>query len=317
MGTAYKQEGEQAALALGHQLVSGAVRESRIEAWCDFVAQHPDAYLACWRGGARSAIVQTWLAARSVDIPRVPGGYKALRRRCIEVLDQAPLERKTWIVLGGRTGTAKTVLIRVLDNAIDLEGAANHRGSAFGSRPEGQPALATFENTLAVKYLEYRRTHRHQPLILEDESRTIGRLALPESWHRHMQICPVVLIEAGLEERVAHIRQEYIHDVCLPHDQLQRHYQAALQRIARRLGGARYQQLQKLLADAFEGSGSHESWISTLLTEYYDPMYDYQLKHKNHRIRFRGDFATVRQYLESMAAPDARPSQSVGRDPIS
>ena len=50
------------------------------------------------------------------------------------------------------------------------------------------------------------------------------------------------------------------------------------------LGGARYQTLRAVLNEALEdqargGDGEgHRVWIETLLTEYYDPMYDYQLE---------------------------------------
>jgi tRNA 2-selenouridine synthase len=40
--------------------------------------------------------------------------------------------------------------------------------------------------------------------------------------------------------------------------------------------------------DAGDTSG-HRVWIDLLLRKYYDPMYDYQLNKKHHRIMFRGD----------------------------
>src|SRR4030095_676489 len=50
-GAAYKACGQQAAIALGEELVSGATRATRIEAWHSFVAANPSALLYCWRGG--------------------------------------------------------------------------------------------------------------------------------------------------------------------------------------------------------------------------------------------------------------------------
>ena len=35
VGTCYKQHGQQAAIAMGHQLVSGALKTERIEAWLE------------------------------------------------------------------------------------------------------------------------------------------------------------------------------------------------------------------------------------------------------------------------------------------
>lgn len=54
VGTCYKQQGQQAAIALGHSLVHGAVKQQRIDAWLGFLAAQPEAYLYCFRGGLRS-----------------------------------------------------------------------------------------------------------------------------------------------------------------------------------------------------------------------------------------------------------------------
>ena len=40
-------------------------------------------------------------------------------------------------------------------------------------------------------------------------------------------------------------------------------------------------------------------WIQSLLSWYYDPMYDYQLEKKEARIIFRGDRQAVREFLET------------------
>ena len=61
VGTCYKQQGQQAAIELGHRLVSGALKTERIAAWARFAQAHPDGLLYCFRGGLRSQIVQQWL----------------------------------------------------------------------------------------------------------------------------------------------------------------------------------------------------------------------------------------------------------------
>jgi tRNA 2-selenouridine synthase len=285
IGVAYKQRGADAAVALGHELVSGVVRAAREQAWLDFVGRHPQAWLYCWRGGQRSAIVQDWLRKRGIDVPRVPGGFKALRRACLDALARAPGARP-WIVIGGRTGSGKTALIERLPNAIDLEALASHRGSAFGARETPQPTPVDFENALAVAWLR----HDHARLVVEDESRTIGRLALPEAWHRHMQSAPLALLEVPLAERVDNIVREYVTEPLArgqdPARLLER-YRDALRRIERRLGGERRQQVELELDRAFAG-GDHRAWVERLLTWYYDPMYDHQLAGKCDRIRWRG-----------------------------
>ena len=41
----------------------------------------------------------------------------------------------------------------------------------------------------------------------------------------------------------------------------------------------------------------HRDWIALLLTEYYDPMYDYQLEKKRDRVVFQGRQAEIIDYL--------------------
>ena len=154
----------------------------------------------CWRGGQRSGLAKQWLADSGIDIPRVEGGFKALRTACLTTLDQP---KKSWWLISGRTGSAKTVLVQNIDQSIDLEGLANHRGSAFGRRLTPQHTPVTFENTLAIKYLQ----HEFESLVVEDESRTIWRIGLPLAWHHQMQQAPIALVEASFEERVEHIHK--------------------------------------------------------------------------------------------------------------
>jgi tRNA 2-selenouridine synthase len=294
VGITYKSAGHDAAVALGHRLISGDVRRRRIEDWQAFAQAHPDAWIYCWRGGQRSQITQAWLAEAGVTLPRVPGGFKALRHACLETLLRAP-GQKSWIVLAGRTGSGKTDLLRTLPNAIDLEGLARHRGSAFGAQDEPQPTPVTFDGLLAVAFL----THRGDRLVVEDESRTIGRLALPEGWHEHMATAPLVVLEAPLEVRVANIVEEYVVGPLrrgAAAGVLHARYSDSLRRIERRLGGLRRQAVQVALDRGF-ADGAHEPWVEQLLTWYYDPMYDHQLAGKRGRIVSQGNPESVRRYL--------------------
>ena len=294
VGTTYRLEGSEAANALGQQLVSGVVRDTRVVHWLEFLQLHPDAYLYCWRGGARSRIATQWLSIQGFTPERIEGGYKALRQLCLQTLDVTPESTHNWWLLGGRTGSGKTELLHELEPCIDLEALAEHRGSAFGGKGAPQPALATFENRVACALL----ARQDMPLVLEDESRTIGRLGIPEAVHRAMQRAPVVLLESDLSSRVASIQHEYV-DVPLQTvtpDAVEHRFQSALTRIQRRLGGVRYKELSHEIHHAFS-TGDHHRWIERLLTWYYDPMYDYQLEQKQTRIRFAGPAAAVKSFL--------------------
>lgn len=300
VGVTYKQQGHEAAVRVGHRLVSGPIRAARVSAWLDFVRTHPDAWIYCWRGGERSAIAQQWLAEAGVQLPRVPGGFKALRHVCLEALAQAVDDPRPWRILGGRTGSGKTDLIRALPDAIDLEGLAAHRGSAFGARETEQPTPVSFENLLAIAWLQ----HTGNTLVLEDESRTIGRLALPEAWFQRMQRSPVALLEIPFAARCANIVREYVTEPLaagVDPAALHARYREALARIERRLGGLRRRQIETEL-DAGFANGQHDRWVGMLLEWYYDPMYDHQLASKQPRVVMRGGPDAVRDYLRDATA---------------
>jgi tRNA 2-selenouridine synthase len=319
VGTCYRQSGQAAAMALGERLTAGAVRAARIAAWQRFAGAHPDAVLYCWRGGLRSRIGQRWLADAGTTIARVDGGYKALRARALAALDAAGTHRDV-IVVGGRTGVGKTAFLRACPDAVDLEALAAHRGSAFGAlaaRP--QPAQASFENAVACALLAHAAAG-HRRLLLEDESRRIGRLALPAPVHAAMASADVIVLELPFAARIANVRDEYVVQPlaqlaaarhasardCLP--ALAEQLLASLDRISRRLGGDAHADIRLRLQRACAthardlDARAHDDWIGALLARYYDPMYDYQLAQKRERVRASGDAATLRDWLARRAA---------------
>ncbi len=74
VGRSYRQAGQDAAIRLGHQLVSGATRQLRMQQWLEFIQTHPDAAVFCFRGGLRSRTVQAWLAEVGHLLPLISGG---------------------------------------------------------------------------------------------------------------------------------------------------------------------------------------------------------------------------------------------------
>jgi len=124
VGKRYKDNGQEAAIALGEKLVSGELKTERIEAWKTFAAANPNGALYCFRGGLRSRTSQQWLSDAGIDYPLVEGGYKALRRFLIDSLERCTSTLPA-MVIGGRTGTGKTRVLVACERAIDLEGLAN------------------------------------------------------------------------------------------------------------------------------------------------------------------------------------------------
>ncbi len=307
IGTRFKQCGQDAAIALGEELVSGDIRRDRIDAWRAAVAAHPNALLYCWRGGLRSQIVQQWLEQHGTDVPRIEGGYKALRQTCLKIIEEFCASPQL-LVLGGRTGSGKTELLREFASSIDLEQLVNHRGSAFGSTFTAQPTPIDFENRLAIDLLHKQSWPR---LLIEDESRTIGRLAVPDLLHAAMQAAPLIVIEASRDERARRIYREYVAEPLadgVTLDQLHGRFLDAVDRIRRRLGGLHHTQSRQMIEAAFDADPIeavlHEKWIAALLDWYYDPMYDHQLTTKRSRIVATGDVHAIRTFLKQSLHSD-------------
>jgi tRNA 2-selenouridine synthase len=321
IGIRYQQNGQQAAIDLGHQLVHGTVREARMEAWLQWCREHPDGYLYCFRGGLRSQIVHTWLADAGCRMPVVQGGYKAMRHFLLESIDRSlgALELR---LICGRTGSGKTRVIAALENALDLERRAHHRGSAFGRRPGGQPTQINFENAIAIDLLQLTAGAgtAGRSVVVEDEGNLIGRCYLPRALQERMETAPQIHIDEPLESRVELTLEdyvlgplgEYLRDRAEPHalNALGEDLLGALDRIRKRLGGTRHREVRLVMEAALAyqhttgDAARHRDWIRVLLRDYYDPMYDYLLKRRTAPVVFMGSRDNVLCYLS-----DVIPSQ--------
>ena len=316
IGKRYKQAGQDDAILLGLELVSGEVREQRLAAWQQFVEQHPQGVLYCFRGGLRSKISQQWIYQHTGKrYPRVQGGYKAMRSLVLAQLQELPARYES-IVLSGRTGSGKTRFLTTFQQIIDLEGLANHRGSAFGPQVTPQPTQINFENALAIR-LGQQLAAGHQTLLFEDESRNVGSVHLPDSIFADLKAAPLVMLETPDEERVQISYQEYVLDMIAAFNAhhagdveagfraFQAYLLGSLDKIRKRLGGVRHAQVLTLMQDALKeqaltgGTEAHLEWVRLVLLDYYDPMYDYQISRKQDRLIFRGTADEVRNYLAS------------------
>ncbi len=311
IGTCYSKQGQDKAIQKGHELVNGEIRAARIAAWVEFAEQNPNGSLYCFRGGLRSSITQQWMQEAGVDLPIVIGGYKALRTFLLNELDTATREC-TFTLVGGKTGSAKTILINEIENAIDLEAAAHHRGSSFGGHATSQNNQINFENILAIEFLKLRHNHILN-IILEDEARTIGRAGLPKSLFAKMRESQLVVIEEPYEARLERLIQEYVVDMYSEFQaldttnafqQFSNYLLIALEKIQKRLGPARYEVAYKAMRHALNKQSktgtiaNHYDWLKVILENYYDPMYEDQLKKREAFICFRGNYLECKEYLE-------------------
>ncbi|MCF1427457.1 MAG: tRNA 2-selenouridine(34) synthase MnmH [Shewanella sp.] len=313
VGTCYKEHGQEAAMALGHQLVQGKVKQQRVDAWLAFLRANPGAYLYCFRGGLRSRITQQWIKEAGVEIPFVEGGYKAMRQYLIDVIDQTRLNMPM-LILSGITGSGKTDFLQLRKEAVDLEGIANHRGSSFGKKHDPQPSQINFENQLAVALLKHENAG-HNHLLLEDESFLIGRNAIPKLFHEKMQLADVLVLEEPWDKRLQRLLNEYV--IIMYSGYVKRLGEEAgmeafrdylirsQQGIEKRLGGKAAAEIRQLVDDALimqlsrNDLSGHLQWIVQLLERYYDPMYHFQMEKKAERIRFKGTHQEMHEWLDS------------------
>ena len=310
VGIRYKNNGQEAAVELGHSLVTGDTKEQRMQAWQDFIAANPSAVLYCARGGLRSQLGIEWLADIGINCPRVEGGYKSLRGFLLQYLTDY-CANHSFTILSGMTGTGKTQIIQQLASGVDLEGAANHKGSSFGRPLDGQPVQVDFENRIALDILTIDDQLPGTKIILEDESRNIGARHLPHYFADRMAQSSFVVIEMDFEERLERLWQEYVVERYLKtmaffgpsgEQEFSNYLRDSLLRVQKRLGGLRTKELLASMDSAIavqhqDSFASHRHWLAALTREYYDPMYSYQLDKKKDLVVFRGSREAVIEWL--------------------
>ncbi len=217
----------------------------------------------CWRGGQRSGAFATILQQIGWRVRVLDGGYRAYRRLVASMLYDQPLTLKP-VLLDGNTGTAKTRLLALLAErgwqVVDLEGLANHRGSALGGMPGGQPTQKLFEGRLAhaLAGLDPQR-----PVVIEAESNKVGHRIVPPSLWQAMRAAPSVEISAPSAARAAFLASAYA-DISATPDQLC--HQLDLLRPIR--GHALVEAWQTLAAQ-----GAFTDLAHALITQHYDPAY--------------------------------------------
>ena len=173
------------------------------------------------------------------------------------------------IVLGGMTGSSKTHILRYLrefgQQVIDLEGLANHKGSAFGSL--GQPPQPSTEHFANLLFDEWKQSIRDLPFWVEDESRNIGTVFMPDSFYLNMQDSPAIILMMDVKTRLPRLIEEYS---AYPAESLK----ASIMKISKRLGGDNTRDA----INAVEAGDFAKAIEITLY--YYDKAYTVRIKEK-------------------------------------
>jgi tRNA 2-selenouridine synthase len=266
VGTKYVQESRYNSVLAGLDFVgpklSGFIEEA------SKISPNGEVLVYCWRGGMRSASMSWLFSLAGLRSTTLVGGYKSYRKHLKEHLSK-PLNL---VVLGGMTGSGKTDLLHQISllgqQVIDLEGLANHKGSAFGSiGQKPQPSTEFFENLLFEQLL---RLDPQKPIWVEDESKGIGSAFIPDEFFSQMINSTVMAIELPLQDRVKRLAKDYTG--CDPKLLID-----STTRISKKLG---YDNAKRAI-DCIN-VGDFESAIEITLT-YYDKAYQYGLETKRNK----------------------------------
>lgn len=315
VGTEYKKNGNAAAVALAEALIKEEGKQARVKQWLAYISEHPNALLYCFRGGQRSGIAQAWLSESGVNIVRLRGGYKAFRTFLMDESLRISKKMKT-IIIGGYTGSGKTLLLNKLQNMIDLEAIANHKGSSFGNNVSVQPSQINFENNLAYKLIQA-EAKKYKEIVIEHESHNVGRAFIPKEVYENLMDGEMIILERPIEERTQISYDEYVlkaqedYVKLYEDDGIEKWTQdvaKGLGKIKKRLGDENYNVINELFISAKETQEKtqkeklYKKFICELLEKYYDPMYQYQIEKSTIPLLFKGNESEIMEFLEKRAS---------------
>lgn len=264
VGTDYKQKGRQEAIRTGFRLVGPRLHEIIDKA--EEIAITKELLVHCWRGGMRSSNFSQFVGMAGIHAHTLKGGYKTYRQYA-----QKSFEEDLQVVLiSGCTGSGKSEVLRSLketgEQVIDLEGLANHKGSAFGAlMMPPQPTTEQFQNYL---FEEIQKLDLTKPVWVEDESIAVGKIFLPNEFWKTMRKSPVVLLNVEKEVRIQRLVEEYgAAD--------RKEFLEAMTRITKKLGGQHF----KAAKEKMEEDDMHT--VMDILLTYYDKAYTGSLQKRN------------------------------------
>lgn len=256
VGTAFVKEGSEQGFNVGLEMVSPKLPSFVAEA--RKLAKPLIVY--CWRGGMRSESMSWLFRTAGLSAQVIPRGYRGYRAHALDVISQPWLLR----VVAGPTGSDKTGYLHSLakggEQVLDLEAIVCHKGSAFGML--GELPQPTTEHAFNLIHLALSRFDINRSVWVEDESRLIGRVYLPEVLFEAMQKAELCVLDVSVETRIANLVRVY---GGYPKQDLT----DAFERLRKKLGGARYNQAIEAISE-----GELHTAVGVAL-EYYDKTYAY------------------------------------------
>ncbi len=259
IGLLYKEKGKQKAVKRGLELV-GPKLGSFINQ-LENVTSAEGVRVHCWRGGMRSSSMAWLFETAGYQVSVLKDGYKSYRHLMETLFDQFDIA-----LIGGETGSGKTKILHQLrklgEQVIDLEGLANHKGSAFGAIGQStQPTSEQFQNEVISGFFQLDPS---RVVFLEDESSNIGKVGLPNHLWKKMKQSRIIRISLPLEERVKNLVLEY------GKYELQE-LEACILKIEKKLGGLSTKKSIEALHE------NHLDQVARAVLLYYDKSYQFLL----------------------------------------
>jgi tRNA 2-selenouridine synthase len=260
VGTLFKNSGRETSVIKGLEFAGPKL--AHFVKQIHHITDQKQLLVHCWRGGMRSESMAWLFQVAGYEVYLLEGGYKAYRHYIRERLTEPAKS----IILGGLTGSGKTELLHLLDKkgnqVLDLEGLACHKGSVFGGigHPP-QPTNEQFENDI---FAAWEKLDPSKPIWIEDESRMIGNVSIPDPLFEQMGKAIMIKVEASREQRINRLVKEYSKVKTTE-------LQSAILKISEKLGGANtHTALNALVAGDFEK-------IADLALSYYDKTYTHSV----------------------------------------
>ncbi|MDP4091336.1 MAG: tRNA 2-selenouridine(34) synthase MnmH [Bacillota bacterium] len=222
----------------------------------------------CARGGMRSGSICALLNSIGEESFKLSGGYKGYRSFINEQLPKVN-EGIAYVVLHGKTGCGKTQMLRDLEekgcDILDLEYAANHRGSLLGTVGLGRQRSQKAFESIIYESLKNRKSNL---VIVEGESKRIGNVIVPDYIFKSMEKGIHVLVEGSMEYRKNIIITEYTRYGSSKSEILE-----GLECLKRYISSERIDGFKRSIC-----SEDFESVAEDLMLKYYDPMYMNEIK---------------------------------------
>ncbi len=234
----------------------------------------------CARGGYRSRSIASLL--RGIDIPVfwLKGGYKGYRNEVLQKLNQSEDDYPDFIVLNGLTGVGKTHILQELqaigEPVIDLEGAANHRGSNLGAiGTDGHQSVQCFENAVYDQLMRINSSY----CFIESESKRIGQVFVPKNMFSKMQAGSFLLMTATLSFRINALMNDYSKEA---------NFKSGIMKGLPRIKPFMETEIYNTLIEAFEENDLLK-FTELLLVHHYDPLYKKSIESHQHTHKFQVD----------------------------